>query len=307
MLKPNRHLIHANDVGQRLDNFLLKNLKGVPKSRIYKAIRQGEVRINGKRCKAFDRLETGDEVRVPPLRQSEEKPKVLPTKYWEETLLNAVLYEDDSLLVLNKPVGLPVHGGTGLDFGLVELLQVLKPEWSTIELVHRLDKDTSGVLLLAKKRSALKALHELLRQGEIDKRYQLIVKGYWLEAPKSVNFPLLRYLLPNGERMVKVHAEGKPSTTVFTPLKHVGHRLSLMEAKLLTGRTHQIRVHAQACGHPIIGDPKYGDDALNQKMKAAGCDRLFLHAWRVQLKFNEQSFVFEAPLPAVFEQLLNLS
>ena len=296
--------VAKEDDGQRLDNYLIKTFKGVPKSRIYKSIRSGEVRINKKRCKAETRLTAGDELRLPPLRVAAQSEQVLPTHKWRMILENAVVHEDDNLLVLNKPAGIAVHGGSGLAFGLVELLQALKPAWQTVELVHRLDRETSGILLLAKKRSILKYLHEKLRLGEVEKRYQAIVKGYWLDAPRTISLPLLRYQMPNGERMVKVSEEGKTAATIFTPVQHVGHRLTVVEAELLTGRTHQIRVHAKSCGHPIVGDQKYGDTQLNAEAKAAGFAGMFLHAKYVRVRLPEGELVLEAKVPKAFELFL---
>lgn len=297
--------IEADDEGQRLDNYLFRTCKGIPKSRIYKAIRSGEVRMDKKRVKAETRLIAGATLRLPPLRQAEPNtPKSLPTKQWQPRIEQAILYEDDSLVVLNKPAGIAVHGGSGLAFGLVELMQAMHQRWHKIELVHRLDKDTSGVLMLAKKRSLLKYLHDQLRSGNVEKRYHAIVKGYWLNQAKAVELPLLRYENKNGERMVKVSAEGKAAKTIFTPLQHIGHRLTLVEAELITGRTHQIRVHCQACGHPIIGDSKYGNDKSNEATQKAGFSRMFLHAAYLKVQLPEKTLEIEAPVPGDFLNLL---
>ncbi len=281
-----RHVtIDAEYAGQRLDNFLRTRLKGVPKSAVYRAIRKGEVRINGKRCSADDRIADGDVVRIPPMRVAETSEAVVPTRLDKVQNLNQrVLFEDDLLLVIDKPAGMAVHGGSGLSFGVVEALRALRPELRHLELVHRLDRDTSGVLVLAKKRSALKALHEQLQKKQMDKRYLALVEGTWPERVKEIDAPLYKNVLQSGERVVKVDAaQGKPSCTRFKVVTRY-QGATLVEASPITGRTHQIRVHCAAAGHGIGGDDKYGPPDFNRSQSALGLKRLFLHA--ASLRFN---------------------
>ncbi|MBQ1782435.1 MAG: 23S rRNA pseudouridine(955/2504/2580) synthase RluC [Gammaproteobacteria bacterium] len=281
-----RHLtIDSEYAGQRLDNFLRTRLKGVPKSAVYRAIRKGEVRINGKRCSADDRIAEGDVVRIPPMRIAETVEAVVPTKLDRvQNLTQRVLYEDDQLLIIDKPSGMAVHGGSGLSFGVIEALRALRPELRNLELVHRLDRDTSGVLMLAKKRSALKAMHVQLQQKQMDKRYLALVKGTWPERVKEVDYPLHKNVLQSGERVVRVDStQGKPSCTrIRVVTRYQGQ--TLIEASPITGRTHQIRVHCSAAGHGIAGDDKYGTVEFNKSSSELGLKRLFLHA--ATLRFN---------------------
>ena len=291
-----RHRISEEAGGQRIDNYLLKILKGVPKSHIYRILRSGEVRVNSGRAKPAYRLRPGDELRLPPVRVAVRAPRATPPPNAE--LEHAILYEDEHLLVLNKPSGLAVHGGSGVSFGVIEQLRSQRPLARFLELVHRLDRDTSGLLLLAKKRSALTALHTELRAGRVKKYYLTLVKGKWRNAKQSVRLNLHKYVLASGERRVAVDAEGDESHTVFD-LQHAWREFSLLRAELKTGRTHQIRVHLAHLGYPIAGDAKYGDFAFNKDLARAGLKRMFLHASRVSFKHpaTDALLTLEAPLP----------
>ena len=261
----------------------MTKLKGVPKTLVYKILRKGEVRVNKKRIKPDYRLQLGDLVRVPPVRVAERKePARIGEKLLEE-LEAAVLYEDDDLIVVNKPSGIAVHGGSGISLGLIESFRQMRPRSNFLELVHRLDRDTSGCILLAKKRSALKLMHESLQKSTITKIYHALVVGSWSERTKRVDAPLRKNELKSGERMVKVMADGKKSLTEYRVIERYGHEATLIEARPITGRTHQIRVHCQFSGHPIVGDKKYGRDDDNLAMKNKGFNRLMLHA--AELRF----------------------
>jgi 23S rRNA pseudouridine955/2504/2580 synthase len=289
--------IDEDRAGQRIDNFLLSLLKGVPKSRIYRIVRKGEVRVNKGRIKPEYKLKAGDVVRVPPVRLGDAKVIPKPSNQLAEHLNNAVLFENDSLLVINKPSGLAVHGGSGVSLGLIESLRQLRPDCRYLELVHRLDRDTSGCIMIAKKRSMLRYLHEQLREGRIQKYYHALVVGRWPNRRKEVKAPLRKNDLQSGERVVRVDPEGKDSLTKFRILQHY-QGCSLVEAKPITGRTHQIRVHAQYVGHPLIGDPKYGEQQANKEMKALGFNRLFLHAAALEIYMPDSKarLKVEAPL-----------
>ncbi|GAB4393055.1 MAG: RluA family pseudouridine synthase [Gammaproteobacteria bacterium] len=292
---------------QRIDNFLIRLLKGVPRSHVYRVLRAGEVRVNKKRVKPSYRLQSGDSVRVPPVNVKIQHFKQLG-KPRQRQLLEQVLYEDAELLIINKPAGVPVHGGSGIDAGVVELLRQAKPEWQQLELVHRLDKGTSGCLMLAKKRSMLRALHDLLRQGAVTKYYLVLVAGQWPQAKQSeqrIDLPLLKYHLSSGEHRVKVSPEGKSAISYFTVVQSF-KQTSLVRVRLETGRTHQIRVHAAHSGHPVIGDEKYGDAELNQYMKQRGCGRMFLHAEMLSLILptTQQPLTVTAELTPNLTQLL---
>lgn len=277
--------ITPDEAGQRIDNYLIRHLKGVPKSRIYRILRKGEVRVNRGRIDAAYRLQEGDTIRIPPLRMATERIQQ-PGEHALARLQKAVLYEDERLLIINKPAGMAVHGGSGLNYGVIEAMRVLRPELKDLELVHRLDRETSGCLLLAKRRSALRRLHELVRANALDKRYLALVCGRWQGGDRVVDAPLRKNTLRSGERFVTVDASGKASATRFHPLEYYASA-TLLEAQLLSGRTHQIRVHAAYIGHPLAGDPKYGDEACNRLMKAAGLRRLFLHAHSLAFVFPE--------------------
>ena len=275
--------ISADHAGQRIDNYLMCQLNGVPRSLVYRIVRKGEVRVNKGRIKPEYRLKEGDLVRIPPVRQAEKKTPGKASDKVLQQIESRILFEDKRIMVINKPSGLAVHGGSGLSFGLIEALRELRPNDKSLELVHRLDRDTSGCLLIAKKRSALRRLHEQLREGSMDKRYLTLLKGKWKGRSRWVDAPLLKNVIKSGERLVFVDPKGKEARTQFIP-NSVGENASLMTVKLDTGRTHQIRVHAQHLGMPIAGDDKYGDDEFNRQLKGRGMKRLFLHAF--SLKFS---------------------
>lgn len=300
--------IDEDNVGQRIDNFLLSKLKGVPKSMIYRIVRKGEVRVNKKRIKPEYKLAEGDQVRIPPVRVSEDNYRTAPSANLERVsrLEDRILFEDKHILVLNKPAGIAVHGGSGVDYGVIEALRSLRPQQKFLELVHRLDKDTSGVLLVAKKRSALKHLHDQLRHKQMQKDYQALVRGEWQKHDKVVKAPLLKLTLKSGERIVRVNTEGKASETRFKILQRYDGA-TLVQASPVTGRTHQIRVHCQYAGHPIACDEKYSEQKFDDSMRALGLNRLFLHA--AQLKFThpdtETEMTVQAPLDPVLLELLD--
>lgn len=298
-------LVDADYQGQRLDNFLLAQLKGVPKSHVYRIVRKGEVRVNKGRSQVSYRLQPGDMVRIPPVRLAERDAPAAPGDRVLQLLADSILYEDKRLLVLNKPSGLAVHGGSGLKFGVIEALRALRPEEKQLELVHRLDRDTSGCLLIARRRSALRTLHELLRGDGVDKRYLALVAGRWGKDREVVDAPLSKNQLRGGERVVRVDPNGKAAKTIFRVLERFSDA-TLVEAELLTGRTHQLRVHLAHLGTPILGDEKYGDDAANRAMKRLGLNRLFLHARSLSFDWTEEvgRLKVEAPLEPALEQLL---
>ena len=294
------------EAGQRLDNFLLRVMKGVPRSHIYKILRSGEVRVNKGRARAHYHLAEGDVLRLPPVWvAAPSDPAVLPA-YLQSQLEAAVLYEDTHLLVLDKPSGLAVHGGSGLSWGVIEALRQLRPDARELELVHRLDRDTSGCLIFSKKRSALRALHEALREGLMEKRYLALAAGDWQGKVRSVRLALRKNTLQSGERMVRVDpVEGKAAHTRFLPLERFRGAV-LLQADLDTGRTHQIRVHLQAIGHSVAGDEKYGDAIFNQRLRILGLQRLFLHAALVAFRHPEDGrpMRIDAPLPADLQAVL---
>ncbi len=291
--------------GQRLDNFLLTQLKGVPKSRVYRIVRKGEVRVNKGRAKVSYRLQQGDIVRIPPIRVAEKEPSIAPGTRILDQLQHSILYEDKRLLVLNKPSGLAVHGGSGLKFGVIEAVRTLRPEENQLELVHRLDRDTSGCLMITRRRSALRTLHELLRGSGVDKRYVALVAGRWDNDRETVDAPLAKNQLQGGERVVRVDPDGKTAKTKFKVIERFSNS-TLVEAELLTGRTHQLRVHLAYLGTPILGDEKYGDQSANRNMKKQGLKRLFLHAKSLSFDWVEDvgRLKVEAPLEPALEQLL---
>ncbi len=292
--------------GQRIDNFLLRHLKGVPKSKIYRIVRKGEVRVNKGRVKAEYKLCEGDVIRVPPVRVAEEKARQGVSESLHQLLTSSILFEDDRLMVINKPSGLAVHGGSGINQGLIEALRVMRPELRFLELVHRLDRDTSGCIMIAKKRSMLRYLHEQLRTGKVDKRYLALVAGRWPNRRKVVTAPLLKNTLRSGERMVNVSPEGKKSTTEFAIVERYP-QATLVEAKPITGRTHQIRVHALHVGCPLLGDDKYGDQTACQHFKKKGLKRLFLHAASLQVPMpdDEQALRVKADLSPELQTVLD--
>lgn len=289
--------IAAEDAGQRLDNFLFRSLKGVPKSRIYRMLREGEVRVGGRRAKPEYKLIAGDEVRIPPARVAAPG-QTSSLGRFTRPLLERVIYRDDALLVIDKPAGQAVHGGSGVSLGIIEQLRLELPGARYLELAHRLDKETSGVLMLALKRSALVELHRMLRAGETRKTYLTLVRGPWHDAVRHVKLSLHKYLNEEGERRVMADADGQRAHTVFRLARPAGG-FALLEAELKTGRTHQIRVHLAAIGHPIAGDDKYGDFELNRALKKSGLRRMFLHAERLQLAhpLTGRPLSLEAPLP----------
>lgn len=290
-----RELVGDEAVDQRVDNYLLRYCKGVPKSHIYQIVRSGQVRVNGRRVLPAYRLKSGDEVRIPPLR-FDHAPLHAPGIKRERHL--EVLFEDDELLVLNKPAGMAVHGGSGVSYGVIELLRHQRPEAGFLELAHRLDRETSGVLMLAKRRSALTSLHSMLREGAVRKHYLSLVRGRWMPLFEEISLPLHKYVTGTGERRVAVRADGKASVSTVRLLVRWPRR-SLLSVELKTGRTHQIRVHLTHLGFPICGDDKYGDFALNKELQGEGLKRMFLHATSVTLLHPKRGEPLElhAPLP----------
>ncbi|MBV1914098.1 MAG: RluA family pseudouridine synthase [Pseudomonadales bacterium] len=286
--------------GQRLDNFLISYWDDIPRTRVYRAIRKGEVRVNSGRKNAQYRLKKGDRVRVPPIGTGslDKKSHAGALPGWVSTQLKrGVLYEDDNLLVVNKPSGLAVHGGSGVSFGLIEALRKLRPDQSGLELVHRLDRDTSGCILVAKNRKSLRSLQNQLRARSMTKVYQLLVVGRWPTRKRRVEVALQKNVQKSGERIVVVSADGKPSRTDFQVMQRFT-QATLLEATLITGRTHQIRVHAQYSGFPIVGDEKYGDDEANRVFSGLGLKRLFLHAGKLEFQDPQtgRTILVEAPL-----------
>ncbi|MCM0611623.1 23S rRNA pseudouridine(955/2504/2580) synthase RluC [Marinobacter sediminum] len=297
--------VDEDNEGQRVDNFLLAQLRGVPKSIIYRVVRKGEVRVNKGRVKPDTRLKAGDQVRIPPVTRKEKPAQVEPGSRVKGVMEAAVVFENDQMLVVNKPSGIAVHGGSGLSFGLIEVLRSARPDARFLELVHRLDRDTSGLIMVAKKRSALRFLQDELRQKRIRKHYHALVAGHWSDAVARVDVPLLRYEMPNGERRVKVDETGKPSLTLFRCLTRYGG-YSLVEASPVTGRTHQIRVHSAWEGHPIAGDDKYMDDVSLKAFRAIGGQRLMLHARALEfsLPATGEAMRLEAPYDDAFNDVL---
>jgi 23S rRNA pseudouridine955/2504/2580 synthase len=275
--------IDDNQAGQRIDNFLLARLKGVPKSRIYRIIRKGEVRVNSKRVKPEYKLQVLDAVRVPPVRVAASKDPVKPSKQLESLIEASVIYEDEYMLILNKPSGLPVHAGTGVKIGLIDALRYIYPEETQLELVHRLDKGTSGCIMVAKGRKVLRELNEALKQGKINKTYHAVVFGQWPQSIEEVDASLYKHQPRSGERFVEVSERGKSALTRFKLLQKF-EQFSLIEASPVTGRTHQIRVHAQHAGHAISGDDKYSSNEINSILKSQGFGRLCLHAVELSLQ-----------------------
>lgn len=298
--------VTEDHLDQRVDNFLLARLKGVPKSAIYRMIRKGEVRVNKGRIKPEYKLKIGDVVRVPPART---KPQANIDSFIKPALKKeleaAILYEDEGLIVLNKPSGLAVHGGSGVSLGVIEALRAMRPDQRFLELVHRLDRDTSGCLMIAKKRSVLKKLHAELREDRMEKTYVALLWGRWKGRQHRIEAPLRKFHLASGERVVRVSTEGKPSLTLFRQVQ-LFDQATLVEAKPVTGRTHQIRVHALHAGHPIAGDDKYLRREQNEQFVNVGLKRLFLHAARLEIDLGEGGkHKFEAPLPSELKTVLH--
>ena len=303
-------LVDEESAGQRLDNFLLRHLKGVPKTHVYRIIRTGEVRINKGRVNADTRVQTGDMVRLPPVRVAtvDVNAPVAPGREFP------VLMEDEQMLAIDKPAGVAVHGGSGVSFGVIEQLRQARPGARMLELVHRLDRDTSGVLLVAKKRSALTRLQDQFRDRETGKTYLALVKGQWPSNKKVIDLPLQRYLIPNGvgegERRVRIAAKDDANAQRAITLVRVSRLVgdySLLEVTIKTGRTHQIRVHLASQGYPIVGDDKYGDFELNKRLAAQGMKRMFLHAWRLKFVHPQtgRSETVEAALPEELQNFID--
>ena len=291
--------------GQRLDNFLSRELQGVPKGRVYRALRKGEVRVNKGRVKPEYRLVAGDIVRIPPLHQAERSQPARAPRGLLEELQDRVVYEDEGLLVMDKPSGLAVHGGSGLSFGLIESLRQLRPEERYLELVHRLDRDTSGLILLARRAKVLRELHRLLREKHVDKRYLALVVGHWPTSQTIIDAPLQKNVLQSGERMVRVSGEGRRSITRFKVVERF-KGATLVEASPVTGRTHQIRVHARHGGHPLLGDDKYSNETGEALAREIGLRRLFLHASHLQFELPEKGLLsFDASLDDSLESAIN--
>lgn len=291
-----RQPIDEDSAGQRIDNYLMRRLKGVPKSHVYRILRSGEVRVNSRRIGPDYRLQAGDELRIPPIRvaQPPDRPSVPAAAGFRPS----VLFEDEALLVIDKPAGLAVHGGSGVSFGVIEALRQTRPGQPFLELVHRIDRETSGVLMLAKKRAALVELHRQMQAGEVSKHYFTLVRGLWQERKRIVDLPLEKKVRASGERKVNVGPAGDAAVTIFRLERRVGP-YSLLDAELKTGRTHQIRVHLSHLGYPILGDDKYGDFTLNKMLAKQGLKRMFLHSSRIGIRHpvSGEKIRFEAPLP----------
>jgi 23S rRNA pseudouridine955/2504/2580 synthase len=302
-----QHLeVTEDEAGQRLDNYLHRRLGGLPRSRVFRIIRKGEVRVNGRRASPETRLALADKVRVPPVNVAAPEPKLArPSAALNERIGASIIHEDERLLVIDKPAGVAVHGGSGVSFGVIETLRALRPE-ATLELVHRLDRDTSGCLLIAKRGSTLRSLHALLREDGFEKRYLTLVKGPWDLGEKRIDAPLRTDTRVGGERTVKVAENGKASVSLFRPVQFFGRIATLLEVQLETGRTHQIRVHAAHAGHPVAGDEKYGDEEFNAAMRELGLRRMFLHAHSISFDWPEGGqFSINTPLPADLGALID--
>jgi 23S rRNA pseudouridine955/2504/2580 synthase len=303
--KPGARIAEVGERGadQRLDNFLLAELKGVPRSHVYRLIRSGQVRVNSGRVTPKHRLRAGDRVRIPPV--AARSPEPAPEGGSFDWLEQRIVFEDARLLVLDKPAGLAVHGGSGVSLGCIEALRALRPELPDLELAHRLDRATSGCLLVAKRRSALRQLHALLREGRVEKRYLTLVQGRWPAHVEEVEAPLLTKR-PASEARVKVDAAGKAAKSSFRVLETYARTASLLEVSIATGRTHQIRVHASHVGHPVAGDDRYGDETFNAAVAKLGLHRMFLHAHSVELAWPEtgEEFAVSVPLPAELAKVL---
>jgi 23S rRNA pseudouridine955/2504/2580 synthase len=304
--------VTAEEAGQRIDNFLMRHFKTVPRSRVYRLLRKGEVRVNRKRVEAEYRIQAGDEVRLPPVRidaggnEPGRAGPSQPSTSLMELIERAIIFQDKHLLVIDKPAGVAVHGGSGMSFGVIEALRASRPR-ETLELVHRLDRDTSGCLLIARDRSTLTALHALIRNGGMHKTYLALVAGSWQLGTKRIDAPLATDNRQHGERHVRVASGGKDSVSVFKPVQFFGPLATLMEVDIPTGRTHQIRVHASFAGHPLLGDDKYGDRERNAELKGHGLKRTFLHAQSVAFEWPGSGVPFHAsaPLPGELAAVLD--
>jgi 23S rRNA pseudouridine955/2504/2580 synthase len=295
--------VSEEEAGQRIDNFLTRHLKGVPKSHIYRILRRGEVRVNSGRIRARYKLCAGDTVRIPPVRIAAPTPgKIKPGKSLEPF----IQYENERCLVLNKPSGMAVHGGSGLSYGIIEALRAQRPQAPYLELAHRLDRETSGCLVLAKRRSFLRAFQEQLRHGDVVKRYLALVAGEWKGGKRTVDVALRKNQLQGGERMVNVDASGKQAISIFSPVSRY-NGATLVEVELKTGRTHQIRVHGTHIGHPLAGDQKYGDPAFNRQMRDLGLRRMLLHAHMIEFTdpYNDELITVSTPLGDDFKAVLD--
>ncbi|MBB6091831.1 23S rRNA pseudouridine955/2504/2580 synthase [Povalibacter uvarum] len=293
------------DAGQRIDNFLLRILKDAPRSLVYRILRSGEVRVNSSRVGPEYRLVLGDRVRVPPVRIKPREQTDAPSRSLRDFITAAVIHEDRDLIVVNKPAGVAVHGGSGLSFGVIEALRAAHPELKELELVHRLDRETSGCLLIAKRRAVLRDLHAKLRERDMEKRYFALVVGRWPYGAKTIDLPLKTNLKQGGERVVRVHAEGQEAITTFTPVQHFAKLATLLDVDLGTGRTHQIRVHAAHAGHPVAGDEKYGDREKDALLKPFGLNRMFLHSHSLTFERNGEPFTVSAPLSEELQSVLD--
>jgi len=297
--------VSADEAGQRVDNFLARHLKGVPKSVIYRILRRGEVRVNSGRIQAKYKLCAGDRVRIPPVRVAASSAAAIRPGVGLD-LEGRILFENNVCLVLNKPAGIAVHGGSGLSYGVIEALRAARPDAAYLELAHRLDRETSGCLVIAKRRSFLRAFHEQLRQGEVRKHYLALVAGRWQGGKRTVDAPLRKNQLRGGERMVTVDSDGKQAVTIFRPVTRFAGA-TLVEVELKTGRTHQIRVHAVHIGHPLAGDEKYGDAAFNRQMRDIGLTRLMLHAHLLEFRLTQavDAITLSAPLDTGLKAVLD--
>ena len=293
------------DNGQRIDNFLLRILKDAPRSLVYRILRSGEVRVNSKRIGPDYRLVEGDRIRVPPVKLKPREQTDSPSRSLRDFIASAIIYDDRDLFVVNKPAGVAVHGGSGLSFGVIETLRALHPDLKELELVHRLDRETSGCLLIAKRRAVLRELHAMLREREMEKRYLTLVCGKWPFGTKTIDLPLKTNLKQGGERVVRVHEDGQDAVTTFKPIRHFGKVATLLDVNLGTGRTHQIRVHAAHAGHPVAGDDKYGDRERDALLKPFGLSRMFLHAHSLTFERAGQPFTVSASLPPELQSVLD--
>jgi 23S rRNA pseudouridine955/2504/2580 synthase len=288
--------------GQRIDNFLVRELKGVPKSRIYRMLRSGEVRVNGGRRKPSDRLATGDRVRIPPVREGVREAVFAPSGLIER-IEQSVLAEDDLVMIINKEGGLAVHGGSGVKLGLIEALRQGRPDAPYLELVHRLDREASGCLVIAKSRAALLALHDAFKLHEVDKRYRVLLKGQWTGGARTVELPLSQVRTGEEGRSSVVAEDGKAAESVFTPVEQFSGAV-LMEVRIRTGRMHQIRAHASHIGYPLAGDDRYGDFVFNREMRKLGLKRMFLHAYSLRFQLDGKRHAVQAPLDASLNAFL---
>jgi len=296
--------VNANYVGQRIDNYLLRELQGVPKSRVYRLLRKGEVRVNKGRVKADYRLQLNDQVRIPPVREAPPKAEIIIPEQLQSQFAQVILWEDKDVIIINKPAGFAVHGGSGLKFGVIDILRQIRPDLEFLELAHRLDRDTSGCLLLTKNAEALRIVQTQLRNNTMEKRYLTLVQGHWDHGEIEVVLPLEKYHIAGGEQRVMVSEHGKKAITVFKPIS-MFPAASLLEVQIHTGRTHQIRVHSAYLEHPIAGDDKYGERKFNKLMAKLGLKRLFLHAHSLSFMLGGRELAISAPLEDNLGQVLD--